>query len=65
MKSDSEKIKIQVSKLLSNIKLTITKNLRNFPKNFKNIDFLDRDQICLSNFCRDKSIILEIFREIS
>ena len=35
-KSDSEKFKIPVSELTSNIRLAITKNLRNFPKNFKN-----------------------------
>ena len=35
-KSDSEKIKIHVSKLTSNIKPTIIINSRNFPKNFKN-----------------------------
>ena len=37
IKLDSEKIKIQVSKLTFNINLTITKNSRNFLKNFKNM----------------------------
>ena len=36
IKLDFEKIENQVSKLTSNIKLTITKNSKNFPKHFKN-----------------------------